>query len=1056
MQRKYTAKHFNGNLKCNCTGRLLIVVIMLILLTFNSISGILSYFTATQKITNTFTVAGTYTVHFDANNGTGTMPDQKIFVTSNTNLNSNTFTRTGFGFNGWNTLPDGTGIQYGDEASVRDLATVNSSITLYAQWIAGAYTIKYHLNNGTVEPSNPPTYTADTETFTLNNPTKIGNTFKGWSGTDLTGDTNTTVTITKGSTGDRTYTANYIPYTYYIRFNPNSGTGSMSNQTMTYGTAENLTTNSFEKPAYIFAGWTTEPDGTGTHYQDREIVNNLTAVDGEIIDLYAQWEEETNEAEIVGGRKYATVREAIAAVSANGDQKTIKLLKNVQLPKTLEISNGKNIVLNLQNFTLSNGTGCNNIIKNKGTLEITGGPNGIIQCSASYGAIDNDPGGKLTVSGGNIIATGDRQSIYNNGGTVEVTGDAYLCSSAPDRATIQNHKPDTGNAGTITISGGEIVSTSTTKRGAVENEDTCTVVITGGTIISQNYIGVDNKGTLTIGIEDADVDTSSPIIQGATYGVKSVSSQTLEFYDGTVKGKIHAFNNESYITDIEESFEIMHGSETIDESNYETAYLDSESNKLIFNANGGTPNETIIYVQDNTAIGEQLPSAPTRQRYSFDGWYTDPIGGTQITSSTVSTTSTTYYAHWTQTEAIVTFETDGGTASADSLTINCGSSIGSENLPTATKQNKTLIGWFTDPTGGTQIDGTETITEDVTYYAHWTEILVQVTFDANQGSLLPEEEERTVEVGDQVGGLPVPTRTGFGFAGWYTAASGGTRIKETQVITSDVTYYAHWLSTYVAKIGDVNYGTLQAAVNDVPTDNTETTITLLADTLEAVDVNDNNKNIVLNLQNYTLYNNGSKMVGSDPVAIRNKGTIKIINGTVTANSKSAAINNETGGRLIVTGGSITNTGEGNTTTACRQAIYNNGGTLEISGTAYISAKNAGSYQNNERGAIQNLNKGTITITGGTIISLTSHAIVNQSGCTLTLGTKDDIPDSTTPVIQGKKYGIQNKATLNFYDGIVKGITDSISGTVTKTEDDATRVNDTETIGTDTYHTTCYE
>jgi uncharacterized repeat protein (TIGR02543 family) len=112
-------------------------------------------------------------------------------------------------------------------------------------------------------------------------------------------------------------------------------------------------------------------------------------------------------------------------------------------------------------------------------------------------------------------------------------------------------------------------------------------------------------------------------------------------------------------------------------------------NRLVFNANGGTPDETIVHVEDNTAIGEQLPSAPTRQRYSFDGWFTDPTGGTQITSSTISTTSTTYYAHWTQTEALVTFEAQGGTASADSLIVNCGTSIGSSNLPTATKPNKT-------------------------------------------------------------------------------------------------------------------------------------------------------------------------------------------------------------------------------------------------------------------------------------------------------------------------------------------------------------------------------
>ena len=1055
MQTFYQAKHLNKNIKIkfNCIYKFLIIAIMLFTFAFYNTCGILSYFTSKDSLTNNFTLAGTYTVQFDANSGTGTMPNQEMFVGLNTNLNSNTFTRTGFGFNGWNTEPDGTGISYADGVSVQDLAVANSSIILYAQWIAGAYSITYNLDGGVVDTSNPTAYTIDTASFILNNPTKTGYEFTGWSGTDLTGYTNLAVTITQGSIGDREYTAHFTPNTYYIRFNANGGTGTMENQEMTYGTSDILTPNSFEKAGYIFARWSTEQNGSGDNYSDKQNVNNLTATNGAIVDLYAQWVEEPNEAEIIGDKKYPTVKAAINAIKANGGQKTIRLLKNVQLKESLTIADGKDIVLDLQNFTLSNGTGCTNIIKNNGTLEILGGSNGTIQSNAAYGAIDNNATGNLTVSGGNIITTGTRQAIYNNGGIVEVTGNAYLSTSSAERATVLNHKPDNGTAGTVTISGGTIVSTTTTTKGAVENEQTGTMIITGGTIISNNNMGVDNKGTLTIGVEDGDVDTSSPTIQGATYGVSSASSQTLEFYDGTVKGKTNAFNNENYITDTEDDLDLTHGSETIDGDNYETAYLDTANNRLVFYGNGGTPTETIVYVQDNTQIGALLPSSPTRLHYSFDGWYTDPTGGTQITSSTVITSRGNYYAHWTQTEAVVTFIAPGGTASQDEIVVNLGSSIGSSNLPTATREHKTFVGWFTDKTNGTKIDGTETITADVTYYAHWSAETFTVEFDANQGTLLPEEEEKTVEMGDQVGSLPVPTRTGFGFTGWYTAASGGIRINETQVITADVTYYAQWISNPVAQIGPICYASLQDAVNDVPTDNTETTITLLTDTLEAVDVAAN-KNIVLNLQNYKLYNNGSKTVGTDPVAIRNKGTIRIANGTVTANAKSAAINNETGGRLIITGGNVTNTGTGGNTN--RQAIYNNGGTLEISGTAYISAKNSGAYQNNDRGAIQNLNRGTIIITGGTIESSTSHAIVNQSGCTLTLGTKDNNLNSSTPVIQGKKYGIQNKATLKFYDGIVKGVTDSISGTITDTETGATRVDDTETIGTDTYNTTCYQ
>ena len=70
------------------------------------------------------------------------------------------------------------------------------------------YHITYELDNGTLSTSNPSTYTVETATFTLNNPTKTGYTFTGWT---LSGSSSlqAEVTIYKGSTGDRTYTAHY-------------------------------------------------------------------------------------------------------------------------------------------------------------------------------------------------------------------------------------------------------------------------------------------------------------------------------------------------------------------------------------------------------------------------------------------------------------------------------------------------------------------------------------------------------------------------------------------------------------------------------------------------------------------------------------------------------------------------------------------------------------------------------------------------------------------------------------------------------------------------------
>jgi uncharacterized repeat protein (TIGR02543 family) len=69
------------------------------------------------------------------------------------------------------------------------------------------FNISYTLNSGSVS-GNPTTYNKKTNTFTLKNPTRTGYTFLGWSGTGISGNS-TSVTVSKGSTGNRSYTANW-------------------------------------------------------------------------------------------------------------------------------------------------------------------------------------------------------------------------------------------------------------------------------------------------------------------------------------------------------------------------------------------------------------------------------------------------------------------------------------------------------------------------------------------------------------------------------------------------------------------------------------------------------------------------------------------------------------------------------------------------------------------------------------------------------------------------------------------------------------------------------
>ena len=161
------------------------------------------------------------TVSFDTDGGSAVVP-QKI-LRGQKAAEPTACEKTGYNFAGW----------YLGESRFDFDTAITENITLTAKWTVNQYAITYDLNDGTVE-GNPDTYTVEMDTFTLKNPTRPGYTFTGWSGTDLTGENNMTVTIEKGSTGERSYTAHW-------RYNGGSSGGSSSYPITVPGKTENGT-----------------------------------------------------------------------------------------------------------------------------------------------------------------------------------------------------------------------------------------------------------------------------------------------------------------------------------------------------------------------------------------------------------------------------------------------------------------------------------------------------------------------------------------------------------------------------------------------------------------------------------------------------------------------------------------------------------------------------------------------------------------------------------------------------------------------------------------------
>ena len=146
---------------------------------------------------------------------------------------------------------------------------------------------------------------------------------------------------------------------------------------------------------------------------------------------------------------------------------------------------------------------------------------------------------------------------------------------------------------------------------------------------------------------------------------------------------------------------------------------------ISFNGNGGTAS---VPSQSYAAYGTygSLPTA-TRAGYSFAGWWTASSGGTQVTSaSTVPTTATTLWAHWTASTYTVTLDMQSGNGGTSGVTATYGSAMPSITVPT--RSGYTFGGYYTETNGnGTQYytaSGASARAWDIanatTLYAKWT------------------------------------------------------------------------------------------------------------------------------------------------------------------------------------------------------------------------------------------------------------------------------------------------------------------------------------------------
>ncbi len=195
--------------------------------------------------------ANTYTVSFNQQSGTG--GSGNITATYDAAMPKVSVpTRAGYTFQGYFDAASGGTKYYNANGTSARTWNKASNATLHAQWSIVTYTISCDLKGGAVTTANPASYNVTTNTITLNNPTRAGYTFAGWTGSN--GETpQTTVQITKGSTGNKTYTANWTPITYNITYDLAGGQGT---NPATYTVETPTFQLAVTRPGYTFLGWT--------------------------------------------------------------------------------------------------------------------------------------------------------------------------------------------------------------------------------------------------------------------------------------------------------------------------------------------------------------------------------------------------------------------------------------------------------------------------------------------------------------------------------------------------------------------------------------------------------------------------------------------------------------------------------------------------------------------------------------------------------------------------------------------------------------------------------
>jgi uncharacterized repeat protein (TIGR02543 family) len=568
-----------------------------------------------------------------------------------------------------------------------------------------------------------------------------------------------------------------------VTFDANNGSGSTSTQWVQSGVDTALQTNPYTYTGYVFQGWNTAANGSGTSYTNLANINTTTA-----LTLYAQWR--------------AGVTHTVA-FNANGGSGSLA-----------DQIAGQATNLNANSLTRSGYTfsGWNTAANGSGYSYLDQAVYSFTQDATLYAQWT-------------IIVVSHTVNFYGNGATSGTTSSQTASSTQAfnlngfSRTGYNFLGWDTNNAaGSATYKDGQNYSFSADlSLYAIWVLQAPNVITFNGNGSTSGTMATETASSSTVLNANAFVRDGYTFLYWNTAangsGVNYQSSYTYSFAASITLYAIWGQN-----------FSVVYNGNTNDSGSApgtQTSYV------------GGAP----LTLQTNTGI-------LAKSGYLFAGWNTSPNGsGTSYALGQTNTTlagGVTLYAQWLGATYVVLYTSNNGTSgtapSSQSYTYGTAGITLRSNTGTLARTGYTFAGWNTSPDGtGTAFvvsQANVTFSQDTVLFAQWTANQTTVTYVYNSADGGNAISAAVYSTGGSALVLPTPTRVGYAFGGWYSesglAASVGSGGASYSPSTSSpaLSIYAKWTANVYSVTYSYNGATGSASTPSASFTTGGTVITL--------------------------------------------------------------------------------------------------------------------------------------------------------------------------------------------------------------------------------------